>query len=81
MNNATSSDGTTIAFDRSGEGPAVILVDGAFCSRVFGPMPGLAPLLAEHFTVCCYDRRGSETSCRGTHPGALAARYLLASAS
>src|SRR2546425_3635561 len=35
-----------------------ILVDGAFCSRAFGPMPKLAPLLAPDFTVFMYDRRG-----------------------
>jgi len=33
-------------------------VDGALCSRAFGPMPKLAPLLAPHFTVYVYDRRG-----------------------
>src|ERR1700730_5167907 len=53
-----SKDGTAIAFDRLGEGPPIILVDGAFCTRTFGPMPKLAPLLAEHFTVLTYDRRG-----------------------
>jgi pimeloyl-ACP methyl ester carboxylesterase len=53
-----SKDGTAIAFERSGAGPAVILVDGALCSRAFGPMPKLAPLLAPHFTVYTYDRRG-----------------------
>ena len=41
-----------------GKGPALILVDGALCSRQFGPMPKLAPLLAPHFTVYMYDRRG-----------------------
>src|SRR5207249_689505 len=34
------------------------LVDGAFCSRSFGPMPKLAPRLARDFTVFMYDRRG-----------------------
>jgi hypothetical protein len=29
----TSADGTTIVFDRSGDGPAVILVPGAFTDR------------------------------------------------
>jgi pimeloyl-ACP methyl ester carboxylesterase len=53
-----SSDGTGIAFDRAGQGPPLILVDGALCSRSFGPMPKLAPLLAPHFTVFTYDRRG-----------------------
>src|SRR5256886_2221736 len=61
MKHVRSRDGTTIAYDRLGGGeggPAVILVDGAFCSRAFGPMPKLAPLLAPDFTVFMYDRRG-----------------------
>ena len=58
MNQVRSRDGTTIAYDRLGAGPPLILVDGAFCSRSFGPMPKLAPLLAQHFTVFMYDRRG-----------------------
>jgi pimeloyl-ACP methyl ester carboxylesterase len=58
MEKVFSRDGTPIAFERSGAGPAVILVDGALCSRAFGPMPKIAPLLARHFTVFMYDRRG-----------------------
>jgi pimeloyl-ACP methyl ester carboxylesterase len=58
MRTARSRDGTLIAFERLGSGPPLILVDGALCSRKFGPMPKLAPLLAEHFTVFMYDRRG-----------------------
>jgi pimeloyl-ACP methyl ester carboxylesterase len=53
-----SRDGTRIAYETHGSGPAVILVDGALCSRVFGPLPTFAPLLAQHFTVYLYDRRG-----------------------
>jgi len=53
-----SRDGTSIAYDQLGAGPPVILVDGAFCSRSFGPMPKLAPHLARDFTVLMYDRRG-----------------------
>jgi pimeloyl-ACP methyl ester carboxylesterase len=53
-----SKDGTSIAYARSGHGPALILVDGALCSRNFGPSPKLAPLLARHFTVYTFDRRG-----------------------
>jgi len=53
-----SSDGTTIAFSRIGRGPAVILVDGALCYRGMGPTSQLADLLAAHFTVITYDRRG-----------------------
>jgi pimeloyl-ACP methyl ester carboxylesterase len=58
MPTVISKDGTPIAFERSGSGPALILVDGALCYRAFGPMPQLAALLAEHFTVYTFDRRG-----------------------
>jgi pimeloyl-ACP methyl ester carboxylesterase len=58
MSQVRSKDGTTIAYERSGKGPALIIVDGAFCSRAFGPSPKLAPKLAPHFTVYAYDRRG-----------------------
>ena len=58
MSYVTSTDGTPIAYDRSGDGPALILIDGALCSRAFGPSAKLAPLLARHFTVFAYDRRG-----------------------
>jgi len=58
MNTALSKDGTAIAYERLGTGQPLILVDGALCSRSFGPMPRLAPLLARHFTVFMYDRRG-----------------------
>ncbi len=58
MNTVRSADGTTIAYTRAGQGPPLILVDGALCSRSFGPMPKLAERLAPHFTVYTYDRRG-----------------------
>jgi pimeloyl-ACP methyl ester carboxylesterase len=59
MNQVISKDGTTIAFDRSGKGPAVVLVGGAFQYRAIDPPTAqLAALLAEHFTVFHYDRRG-----------------------
>jgi pimeloyl-ACP methyl ester carboxylesterase len=58
MSHVRSKDGTTIAYERAGSGPALIVVDGALCSRSFGPSPKLAPLLARQFTVYAYDRRG-----------------------
>jgi pimeloyl-ACP methyl ester carboxylesterase len=58
MDTVKSKDGTRIAYDRRGSGPPLLLVDGAFCSRAFGPMGKLAPLLAERYTVYWYDRRG-----------------------
>ncbi|MEU6041616.1 alpha/beta hydrolase [Actinomadura sp. NPDC047616] len=51
-----SADGTRIAFDRLGQGPAVILVGGMFCVR--GTTAALAERLAGEFTVVNYDRRG-----------------------
>ena len=53
-----SKDGTRIGFDREGQGPPVVLVDGAMCYRGQGPMKSLAAKLAPHFTVFTYDRRG-----------------------
>jgi len=58
MEKVISKDGTSIAFDKMGKGPAVILIAGAFGYRAFGPMVGLAPLLSNNFTVLLYDRRG-----------------------
>ena len=59
MERIQSSDGTSIAFDRSGEGPPVICVPGLFQHRAFDPgTVELAALLAARFTVFHYDRRG-----------------------
>ncbi|MCT9935436.1 alpha/beta fold hydrolase [Planotetraspora sp. A-T 1434] len=54
----TSADGTTIAFDQSGTGPAVILVQGGFADRSHPIWAGLAAALSPNFTVYNYDRRG-----------------------
>jgi pimeloyl-ACP methyl ester carboxylesterase len=62
MSKVLSKDGTAIAFDKLGHGEPVILVDGALCSRAFGPLPNLAKLLAPQFTVFNYDRRGRNES-------------------
>ncbi|UGT58250.1 alpha/beta fold hydrolase [Nocardia asteroides] len=62
MQTVTSADGTTIAYDRVGEGTAgtVILIGGAFSHREFPTMVELAQTLATDFdlTVLNYDRRG-----------------------
>ena len=58
MKTVSSKDGTTIAFDEQGDGPALVLVDGAMGTRSSGSKPELARLLAQHFTVYSYDRRG-----------------------
>lgn len=54
----TSKDGTQIAYDKTGKGPALILVCGGFAYRQNGNTQELAKLLANHFTVYDYDRRG-----------------------
>jgi pimeloyl-ACP methyl ester carboxylesterase len=54
----TSKDGTAIAYDRVGSGPALILVDAAGHYRALSSFGGLIGLLAAHFTVYHYDRRG-----------------------
>jgi pimeloyl-ACP methyl ester carboxylesterase len=53
-----SKDGTPIAYESVGSGPAFVLVDGALCHRGMGPSGALAKALAPHFTVFTYDRRG-----------------------
>ena len=62
MSTVTSTDGTTIAYDQYGDGPAVILVNGALgdrkLDRRFKQMIGLADLLSPNHTVINYDRRG-----------------------
>jgi pimeloyl-ACP methyl ester carboxylesterase len=51
-----SEDGTTIAYDRVGAGPAVTVVGGGPTDRLANAP--LAALLADRFTVYSYDRRG-----------------------
>ena len=56
MEKVQSADGTTIAYDRRGEGPALVMVPGAFCDRK--SFRSLAACLEPDFTVYLYDRRG-----------------------
>ncbi|TFH62567.1 alpha/beta fold hydrolase [Peribacillus frigoritolerans] len=58
MYSVASKDGTKIAYDKVGRGPALILVAGAFSYRKFPQQVELANLLSEYFTVYNYDRRG-----------------------
>jgi pimeloyl-ACP methyl ester carboxylesterase len=55
MESTKSADSTVIAYDRTGEGPPLVIVLGALCDRkTFVPPPSLT----SRFTVCTYDRRG-----------------------
>lgn len=74
MEKVISKDGTSIAFDRIGNGPAVVLVDGAMCYRGFGPMAAMAKRLSSQFTVFHYDRRGRGDS--GNHPDYSVSREI-----
>ena len=56
LHTVTSADGTTIAYDRLGDGPPVVLVSGGSTDRMANA--GLAAALAPRFTVFNYDRRG-----------------------
>ena len=66
-----SKDGTAIAFSRVGNGPPLILIDGALCHRAVGPNRGLAERLSAAFSVLTYDRRGRGES-GDTTPYAIA---------
>jgi pimeloyl-ACP methyl ester carboxylesterase len=55
MSTLTSTDGTTIGYERSGSGPAIVFVVGAFNDR--NTLAPLAAELAGDFTVVTYDRR------------------------
>ena len=58
MPQVISQDGTRIAYERSGVGEAVILVDGAMGSRALGYSRRVANRLGSDFSVVVYDRRG-----------------------
>jgi pimeloyl-ACP methyl ester carboxylesterase len=66
-----SADGTVIAYDRAGAGPALVVSVGAFCTRqTFAAPVGLA----QRFTVVTYDRRGRGDS-GDTQPFAAEKEY------
>ena len=58
MHTVQSADGTTIAYDRFGEGEPLILIGGSFSERAHPAMSQLAQELSPCFTVFNYDRRG-----------------------
>ncbi len=62
MEPVTSKDGTKIAFEKRGNGPALIIVFGALADHTMAGGPQLAEMLAQDFTVYDYDRRGKGQS-------------------
>jgi len=64
-----SRDGTSLAYQRTGDGPVVILVSGAMSTGA--TLAPLAVALSGRFSVICYDRRGRGES-GDTKPYAVA---------
>ncbi|ANZ39872.1 hypothetical protein BBK82_31330 [Lentzea guizhouensis] len=60
MQTITSADGTTIAYEKAGSGPAIIVISNV--AEDHTGVAGLAAALAEHFTVVTFDRRGRGAS-------------------
>ncbi len=56
MKTVKSADGTSIAVEQSGGGPALVLVHGALTDRRC--WHDVAPILRRRFTLYCLDRRG-----------------------
>jgi pimeloyl-ACP methyl ester carboxylesterase len=62
-----SADGTSIAYESAGHGPALVLVGGAFSYRRYRSWVQLVDLLAPRFHVIAYDRRGRGDSGDAPH--------------
>ena len=58
METVTSADGTTIAFERTGSGPPLVLVHGGTLDHRSWDLSDVRSTLAEHSTVYAIDRRG-----------------------
>lgn len=60
MSTVTSADGTTIAYEQTGSGPAIIVVSNV--AEDHTSVAGLVKALAKDFTVISFDRRGRGAS-------------------
>lgn len=69
MDITTSADGTSIAYSQAGEGPAVVIVNGAM-SLAADAAPLASALVAAGFRAVTWDRRGRGSSgdARGSTP-------------
>lgn len=59
---ATSADGTELNWERSGSGPALLMIDPILVDRSVSPIKALADHFTDRFTVCRFDRRGKGES-------------------
>lgn len=69
---ATSLDGTPVAYDRDGAGPALLLLHGSGGRRQEWHQAGYVERLRDEFTVITLDLRGHGQSGRPTDPAAYA---------
>ncbi|PZG52241.1 hypothetical protein C1I98_07025 [Spongiactinospora gelatinilytica] len=60
LSTITSADGTTIAYEKIGSGPAIIVISNV--AEDHTGVAGVAKALSEHFTVISFDRRGRGAS-------------------
>lgn len=72
MRKVVSRDGTTIAYEKAGDGPPIVLLNGAFRDHTI--FDQLVPELAPHCTTYVYDRRGRGDS--GDSPGYAVQREI-----
>ena len=75
---ATASDGTKIAYERSGAGPALLLLPGGGQTRTTWNESGYVDRLSKRFTVITMDLRGTGDSDKPTAPEAYALDRVLA---
>jgi pimeloyl-ACP methyl ester carboxylesterase len=75
---ATSGDGTKIAYEKTGSGPALLLVHGGGQTRRTWNQLGYVDRLAKRFTVVTMDLRGVGDSDRPTKSDAYTLDKLLA---
>ena len=59
---ATSADGTELAWQGTGTGPGLIMLDPVLVDRASSPINALAAQLNEDFTIYRFDRRGKGES-------------------
>jgi pimeloyl-ACP methyl ester carboxylesterase len=74
---ATSSDGTKIAYEVTGSGPALMLVPGGGQTRATWKERGYVDRLSKAYTVITLDLRGTGDSDKPAKPGAYALELML----
>ncbi|GAA3205652.1 hypothetical protein GCM10020256_01140 [Streptomyces thermocoprophilus] len=72
MQKVVSRDGTTIAYEKAGDGPPIVLLNGSFRDHTI--FDALVPELTPYCTTYVYDRRGRGES--GDAPAYEVAREI-----